>query len=167
MKRKHKKYSKPRRPFDKARIEAERLIIDEFGLKNKKEIWKAEARIKEIRERAKKLISAQPEEQKKLFARLQKIGLKVSSIGEVLSLTGKDWLKRRLQTVLVSQRLAKTPKSARQLISHRKVLVDEKAVDSPSYIVPVDLEYKITLKVKKTKSAKKITEEAKENEEQA
>lgn len=167
MKRKHKKYSKPRRPFDKARIEAERLIIEEFGLKNKREIWKAEARIKEIRERAKKLISAQPEEQKKLFARLKKIGLNVSSIGEVLSLTGKDWLMRRLQTILVSQRLAKTPKSARQLISHRKVLVDGKAVDSPSFIVPVELEYKITLKTKNKKPAKKESKEENENEEQA
>jgi len=35
MKRKHRLYSKPRRPFDKARIEEEAKIIEEFGLKNK------------------------------------------------------------------------------------------------------------------------------------
>ena len=43
MKRKHKIYSKPKRPFDKARIEEEGGIVEEFGLKNKREIWKAEA----------------------------------------------------------------------------------------------------------------------------
>jgi len=60
MKRKHKKYSKPKRPFDKERIDEESGIKKEFGLKNKKEIWRAEARIKSIREKAKKLISATP-----------------------------------------------------------------------------------------------------------
>ena len=37
------------------------------------------------------------------------------------------------------------------MITHRKVIVGEKAVDSPSYIVPVELEDKITIKIKKTK----------------
>ena len=41
MKRKHKTYSKPKRPFDKMRIEEEAGIMKEFGLKNKREIWKA------------------------------------------------------------------------------------------------------------------------------
>ena len=45
MKRKHKTYSKPKRPFDKARIDEEAEIKKEFGLKNKKEIWKADAKI--------------------------------------------------------------------------------------------------------------------------
>ena len=51
MKRKHKTYSRPKRPFDKSRIEEEVRIKEEFGLKNKREIWKADAKIKEIRER--------------------------------------------------------------------------------------------------------------------
>ena len=67
MKRKHKSYSRPKRPFDKARIEKEAEIKEEYGLKNKTEIWKADSRIKSIRERAKKLISAGHEKQKALF----------------------------------------------------------------------------------------------------
>ena len=63
MKRKHKAYSKPKRPFDKARIDEEKGIKKEFGLKNKKEIWKSESKIKTIREKAKKLISASKEDQ--------------------------------------------------------------------------------------------------------
>jgi hypothetical protein len=35
MKRKHKIYSKPKRPFDKKRIEEENEIKNEFGLKRK------------------------------------------------------------------------------------------------------------------------------------
>ena len=159
MKRKHKIYSKPRRPFDKARIEEEAKITEEFGLKNKREIWRADSRIKEIREKAKKLISASPDEQRKFFERLKKIGFDVSSIGDVLSLDKRDYLKRRLQTILVEKRLARTPKSARQLITHRKVVVGEKAIDSPSYIVPVKLEDKITIKAKKAKPKGKDEEE--------
>jgi len=156
MKRKHKQYSRPKRPFDKSRIDEEAEIRKDFGLKNKKEIWKAEAKIKSIREKAKNLISASPEEQKALFGRLKKMGFEVNSIADVLSLDKKDYLKRRLQTVIVKKRLASTAKNARQLITHRKVLVDGKALDSPSYIVPVHLEGKITLvkKVKKEKAGK-------------
>lgn len=163
MKRKHKLFSRPRRPFDKARIEEEAKIIDEFGLKNKKEIWKADARIKEMREKAKNLISADQNEQKKLFDKLKKSGFNVNSIGDVLSLDKTNYLKRRLQTVIVDKKLASTLKGARQLITHRKVLVGGKAIDSPSYIVPVDMEDKITIKIK-NKAPKK---EKKENEENA
>lgn len=165
MKRKHKTYSKPKRPFDKERIEEEAKIKKEFGLKNKKEIWKAEAKIKSIREKAKKLISANKEEQQALFDRLKKIGFNVSSIANVLGLDKKDYLKRRLQTVIVSKKIAKTPKHARQLITHKKILVNQKVVDSPSYIVPVEFEDKISLKGKKKatkRKEEKPTEEEKE-----
>ncbi len=151
MKRKHKKYSKPKRPFERERIEEEATIKEQFGLKNKKEIWKAEARINSIREKAKKLISASPEEQQALFKKLKKIGLEVNSIGDVLSLTKKDYLNRRLQTILVIKKFATTPKNARQLIVHKKVLINNRAVNSPSYIIPKDLEDKITI-IKKGKS---------------
>jgi len=155
MKRKHKKYSRPKRPFEKARIDEEAEIKKEFGLKNKREIWKAEAQIKTIREKAKRLISAKPEEQKALFGRLNKIGLKVNSIAEALSLDKKDYLKRRLQTVVVNKKITTTQKSARQLITHKKILVNGKVIDSPSYIVPIELENKIFIKEKKIKSAGK------------
>jgi len=156
MKRKHKTYSKPKRPFDKTRIDEEAKIKKEFGLKNKKEIWKAEARIKSIREKAKKLISANPEEQQALFSKLKKIGLNADSIADVLSLDKKDYLRRRLQTIMVDKKLATTLKSARQLITHKKVLVDGNIVNSPSYIVPVELENKISLKLMKERKQRNL-----------
>jgi small subunit ribosomal protein S4 len=158
MKRKHKQYSRPKRPFEKARILEEEEIKEAFGLKNKKEIWRSEARIKSIRRRAKSLISSSIEEQKKLFEKLKKIGFNVNSIGEVLSLGKEDYLKRRLQTVLVIKRLAKTPKDARQLIIHKKILIDGKVVNSPSYVVPVELESKISVKPKKENSKRELVE---------
>lgn len=152
MKRQHKTYSRPKRPFDKARIEEEALIKKEFGLKNKKEIWKADSQISKIREKAKKLISAGSEKQEALFDSLRKMGLKVSSLSETLSLDKKDYLRRRLQTI-VSKKIRVTPKTARQMITHKKIYVDKKIVNSPSYIVPTNLEEKIEMKIK-TKSPK-------------
>jgi small subunit ribosomal protein S4 len=155
MKRKHKSYSKPKRPFDKARIDEEAVIKKEFGLKNKKEIWKADAQIKRMREKAKKLIGKAEEDQKALFERLNKIGMDVHSISDILALEKQDYLKRRLQTVIFKKELALSVKEARQMITHRKVLVDGKVVNKPSYVVPVALEGKIKIKPKKKKEKKK------------
>ncbi|MGA2130375.1 MAG: 30S ribosomal protein S4 [Candidatus Pacearchaeota archaeon] len=146
MKRKHKTYSRPKRPFDKVRIEEEAQIKEDYGLKNKIEIWKADSQIKSIREKAKSLIPAGPEKQKVLFERLKKMGLKSDTLTDVLSLDKTDYLNRRLQTVVFKKRLAKSPKHARQLIVHKKILVDGRAINSPSYVVPVELEEKITIK---------------------
>lgn len=148
MKRKHKKYSRPKRPFDKARIEEEVVIKKKYGLKNKKEIWKADAKVTVMRQKAKRLIKAAPEEKNVLFSRLQKMGLKVSSIADVLGLNKTDYLERRLQTVVLRKGIAPTAKSARQLITHKKILVNGAVVDSPSYVVPIEYENKI---IKKTK----------------
>lgn len=160
MKRKHKTYSRPKKHFDKGRIEEEAQIKKQFGLKNKKEIWKAEAKIKSIREKAKKLISAEPKEQQALVDRLKKKGFNVNSIADILTLNKEDFMKRRLQTILVTKKLASTPRMARQLITHKKVLVDKAVMNIPSYIVPVELESKISLveKKKKIKSEKPAEE---------
>ena len=155
MKRKHKQYSKPKRPFDKARNEEEGEIKKEFGLKNKREIWKAEAKVKTMRRKAKNLIKAPKAEQEAFFVRLRKIGLKVNSISDALSLDKKDHLKRRLQTVLVEKGLAPTVKTARQFITHKKVLVNGKVVAVPSYVVPTELEDKLEIKDMKKKIKEK------------
>jgi small subunit ribosomal protein S4 len=148
MKRKHKIYSKPKKPFDKKRFEEEAQIKKDFGLKNKKEIWKAEEKIRSIRNKAKKLISSNEEEQKKLFFKLQKNGFKVNSIADALGLDKKDYLKRRLQTIIFEKKITPTIKTARQKIVHKKILVNGKVIDSPSYIVPIEFEAKIEIKQK-------------------
>ncbi len=142
--RKKKRYNKPRNIYDKVRIEEENKLIKEYGLKNKREIWKAEFAIEKIRNQAKKLITAEPEEQKKLFDKLNKLGFKVEKIADILALNKEDWLKRRLQTI-VHKKFANTPKQARQWIVHKHVKINGKAVNVPSYIVKVDEEDKISV----------------------
>jgi len=147
MKRKHKLYSNPKKPFDKLRIEEEKKIIEEFGLKNKKEIRKAGAKVKLVREKARKLLKSSPEDQKRLFNQLKELDIKVNSLTDAFALDIKDYLGRRLQTIVFKKGLANTIKEARQKIVHRKILVDQEVINKPSYLVPVKLEDKITLKI--------------------
>ena len=155
--RKHKRYSRPRKPFDKQRIEDENKIAEEFGLKNKREIWKADAAVSRLRRRAKKLITASAEKQEELFNKLRQMGIKVESIPDVLALEKSDWMQRRLQTIVMKKKLAKTPKQARQMIVHKQVMINGNIVNQPSYIVTVDEENKITAKEIIMKKSKQET----------
>ena len=170
MKRQKKKYSRPRRPFDKARIDEENVLRERYGLKNKKEIWKADASIGRIRNMAKQLITADEEEKKAFVARLQKKGFMVESIADALALDKEDWLKRRLQTIVHAKGLANTPKQARQFITHKNVSINGQVVNIPSYQVSLEEEpqvkVNIVLKTKKEKSkVEEIKEEVLEKEE--
>jgi len=150
--RKRKKYNKPRRLYDKRRIEEENMLIKKYGLKNKREIWKADVAIERIRNQAKKLITASEEKQQELFNKLNKMGFKVKTIADILALNKEDWLKRRLQSVLIIKNYAK-PREARQLIVHKHVAIGDKIVNIPSYIVKTDEEDRIKVfkKIKKEK----------------
>lgn len=158
MIRKKNKFSWPRKLYDKTRISDENKLVEEYGLKNKREIWKAEAKIKYFRDRAKFLITESTQEQEQFFSKLRSIGLSVKTIADVLALNKEDLLKRRLATVVWKKGLANTARQARQFIVHKQVFVDGKAVDVPSYIVPTELESNITLKAKSVKIAKEKTE---------
>lgn len=168
-KRKQKRYSRPRKPFDKIRIEEENVLRDKYGLKTKLEIWKADAAIRRIRGLAKNLITKPDNEKNAFIERLQKKGFKVENISEVLSLDKEDWLKRRLQTILFSKRLTNTPKQARQLVVHKHVSVGGRIVNIPSYQVSLEeeptVQLNITLKTKpKESKIEKIEKEIIEKE---
>lgn len=143
--RKHKIYSRPRKAFDKARIEEEDKLIKEYGLKSKREIWKAESYANKMRKQAKEIIT-KPDKQKILFDKLNKKGFNVKKIADILALQKEDILKRRLQTIIVKKNLSKTPKHARQLIVHKHVFVGSKVVNAPSYIVELNEEKNIKIK---------------------
>lgn len=157
VKRKSKKYKKPKRAFDKIRIDEENALIKKYGLKNKKEIWKAESAIDKIRKQAKSLLTKSEEEQEKFINKLRKKGFNVENTADVLASDKEDYLKRRLQSIIVKKKLATTPKQARQFITHKHITIDKKVINVPSYVVPVDKEEKIDLKlVKKIKESKEI-----------
>jgi len=164
MIRKHKKFSRPKHQFDSERMKSEDVIVSAYGLKNKKEIWKAKAKLDIIRKQAKKLINASEDEQKPFLEKLQNLGFKVGNPAEVLALTEEDILKRRLQTIILKKNLAAAPKQARQLITHKHIAVNGRKVGSPSYMVKVDEENKIEkiMKVKKVRTPAEKVEEAKE-----
>ena len=133
-------------------MDEENVLVKRYGLKNKREIWKAKTAVSKMRRRAKGLIGKAPEEQQIFFDKLSKMGIVVRDVSDVLALTEENLFERRLQTVLFKKKLATTAKGARQLIVHKNVLVDGKVVNVPSFIVTSDLEDKITLKEKKVKA---------------
>jgi small subunit ribosomal protein S4 len=147
MIRQKKKYSRPQRPFDKARIDEENILREKYGLKNKKEIWKADASIGRIRNLAKQLITASEEDKNAFIERMRARGFEVENIAEVLALDKENWLKRRLQTILLTKRLTTTPKQARQLIAHKHVSIGDQIVNVPSYMVTLGEENLVKLNI--------------------
>ena len=82
------------------------------------------------------------------------IGLKIDSVSDILDLQVEDLLKRRLSTVVVSNGLANTPQQARQMVTHKRIIVGNNVINIPSYIVPIELESKIKVKHKLKKEVK-------------
>jgi len=154
-KRKRKQHSKPRRPFDKVRIEEENALKEKYGLKNKKEIWKADSAIARVRNLAKRLITKSDEEKRTFIERLQKIGFKVDKIADALALDKEDWLKRRLQTIIFMKKFANTPRQARQFVVHKHVSVGDRIVNIPSYQVSLEEEPSVRLNLVLRKENKK------------
>lgn len=138
-----KKYSTPYHPWEKARIDDEKKLLSSFGLKNKKEIWRMGSLLKKYQALAKKLVALKTKqaeiEKNNLLTKLQSYNLlkENADIHDVLDLKIADVLERRLQSILVKKGLARTPKQARQFITHGHVLVNGKRIDSPSYLVTV------------------------------
>ncbi len=145
-----KKYAKPSHPWQGDRINAERKIMSEYGLRNKKELWKMGTMLRDIKRQAKSLItqtSEQSAKQKQLFlTRLTRLGV-INNINakleDILDLDLKAILERRLQTIVYRKGLAKTVDQARQFIIHGHVIVNKKKLDISSYIVPVGEETSI------------------------
>lgn len=149
-KKHRKKYSTPTHPWQKERILQEKELMKEYGFKNKKELWKANSMLRNFSDQAKKLIplktSQAEKEKKQLLHKLQNLGLieKSSQLEDVLSITMKDLLNRRLQTLVLKKELANSIKQARQFIVHEHILVGGKKITIPSYIVSKKEEGSIT-----------------------
>lgn len=145
--RKHKKYNKPRKLYDVAIIKEEQGLIKKYGLKTRREVWKADFAIAKIRNIAKSLITADENKKQEFVERQAKKGFKVESIADVLGLNKEDLLKRRLQSVVVAKKLAPTYKHARQLIAHKHVTIDGKIIDAPSHLTTLGEEAGIELNI--------------------
>lgn len=141
-----KKYQKPRHPWRADRIEAEKKILREYGLKNKRELWRVETILRNYRRQARNLLALRGEEtgkkEKELMQSLKRLGLLKgdATLDDVLALKTRDLLERRLQTVVYRKGLANTIKHARQLIVHGHVTVKGGKVTAPSYMVKAEEE---------------------------
>src|SRR3989338_1135621 len=119
-KKHRKKFTRPEHPWRRARLEEEKVLVEEYALKNKKDLWKTISKLSHFKKQAKSLIARvgfQADLEKKLFLeKLQKLGLvKIdSTVDDVLSLSVKDILERRLQTMVYRKGLSHSTMQARQ-----------------------------------------------------
>jgi len=141
-------FQKPRHPWNKERMEKETVLMKTYGLRRKAEVWKSESIMRNFKRRARFLAATGDKVQEKiLLDKLNKMGLlsKDANLDSVLSLTVENLLDRRLQTVVLRKTLANTSKQARQLITHCHIAVEGRKIRYPNFLVPINLEDKISL----------------------
>ena len=152
-----KKYVTPKRPWDADRLQREIYLIGTYGLRNKRELWRAETLLSKIRAQARRLLAAPPDvrsrQESALLSRLVRLGLlkEGATLDDVLSLKVEDILERRLQTIVWRKNLAKTIHQARQMIVHGHVTIRGRVVDRPSYMVSKEEEQFVQLRVAPSK----------------
>jgi small subunit ribosomal protein S4 len=147
-----KKYETPSHPWEEDRIKDENELIKKYGLKNKREIWKAETRLRNYRQQARGLLAKvdtgdiqSKKESEQLLLHLNRMNIlpPKSTLDDVLALDTEAILSRRLQTLTYLKGLANTPNQARQLIAHGHIAIGSKKVTIPSYMVTKDEETEI------------------------
>ncbi|MCL5068387.1 MAG: 30S ribosomal protein S4 [Thaumarchaeota archaeon] len=141
-KKSRKKFTPPRNPWRSDQLSQELYLLGTYGLRNKKELWRAQTKLSNYRKQARQLLAASADirgrEEPKLLNHLGHLGLVEggqSSLDDVLSLTVENVLERRLQTLVWKRGLAKSPYQARQIISHGHVELNRRKVTVPSYLV--------------------------------
>jgi len=148
-KKQRKKYEMPRFPWRTDTLQGELRLIGEYGLRNKRELWRHRTMVSRFRGIARSLLGMPPDERSKLenqlLTRLHRIGIlpETAELDDVLDLNVEDVLERRLQTVIFRRGLAKSIHQARQFVTHGHVAIGEKRVFSPSYLVLKDDEARI------------------------
>ncbi|KAF3078322.1 40S ribosomal protein S9 [Orbilia oligospora] len=142
-----KTYKVPRRPFESARLDSELKIVGEYGLRNKREVWRVQLTLSKIRRAARQLLTLDEKDPKRLFEgnalirRLVRAGILDDSrmkLDYVLALKIEDFLERRLQTQVYKLGLAKSIHHARVLIRQRHIRVGKQIVNVPSFVVRLD-----------------------------
>jgi small subunit ribosomal protein S4 len=137
-----KKYEAPKFPWRSDILESELRLLGEYGLRNKRELWRQRAMLSNFRSMARSLLSMstsdRAELESQLLGRLKHLGIlpETAVLDNVLDLDMESILERRLQTIVQRKGLAKTMYQARQLITHGHIAIGDRKVTSPSFLVP-------------------------------
>ena len=144
-----KSYNRPRSIWTSDQISTELYIVGSYGLRNKRELWKAQTEIARIRNQARALlalsIEVRHEKETQLLNYLSRLGLVIndSSLDDVLNLKIEDILERRLQTIVMKKSNIKSPYQARQLVVHGHVSIGNRKINLPGYLVKREEETQI------------------------
>ncbi|XP_010274527.1 PREDICTED: 40S ribosomal protein S9-2-like [Nelumbo nucifera] len=125
-----KTFKKPRRPYEKERLDAELKLVGEYGLRCKRELWRVQYVLSRIRNAARMLLTLDEKNPRRIFEgeallrRMNRYGLLDESqnkLDYVLAVTVENFLERRLQTLVFKSGMAKSIHHARVLIRQRHV----------------------------------------------
>ena len=142
-------WRKSKRPLNYELKMEELKTLGTFGLRNKRELWKARTELSRVRHQARSLLAVRQEVRAEkepiLMKSLSRIGLVSTdaTLDDVLNLTANDLLSRRLQTIVTKKLGFKTPYQARQAVIHGHIMIGERKVDIPSYTVTIEEENSI------------------------
>jgi len=140
------KFERPKKLWDVDRIQHDKALKVEYGLKNMSELWRSTAELKKYRREARRLLSLTEEERrddaKKILKKLARRGImkEGSVIDDVLSLEVRSVLERRLQTIVMRKGMARTMPQARQLITHGFIGIEGRSITRPGYMVSLEEE---------------------------
>ncbi len=149
LRRQRKKYETPRFPWRIDALEAELKLVGQYGLRNKRELWRHRTMLSKYRGIARSLLGMPAEQRKKLetqlLNRLHRLGIlpDKAALDDALDLSIEDILERRFQTIVFQKGLARSIHQARQLITHKHIAIEKRKVYSPSYLVLRDEETSI------------------------
>ncbi|MEA3295083.1 MAG: 30S ribosomal protein S4 [Euryarchaeota archaeon] len=149
-----KSYDTPKHPWQALRLAEEVGYVKTYGLRNKREVWKAQSMLRKYRRSAMKLLAEITEGELSghdrqiaddILNRLKRYSILSTegNLDDILALDTKNFLERRLQTQVYRQGFASTIRQARQFITHGHISIDNKKITIPSYIVSIDDEQKI------------------------
>jgi small subunit ribosomal protein S4 len=146
-----KSYTRPRSIWTSDQISSELYIVGSYGLRNKKELWKAQTEIARIRNQARALLAistdVRHEKETKLLNYLSRLGIveDSSTLDDILNLKIEDILERRLQTLVMKRSNLKSPYQARQIVVHGHVSIGDRKINLPGYLVKKDEEAQILI----------------------
>jgi small subunit ribosomal protein S4 len=149
-KKQRRKFDTPRFPWQTGVLDTELKLLGQYGLRNKREIWRHKTLLSKYRGIGRSLLGMSIEErrrqEKQLLDRLHRLGIlpEEAALDDVLDLSLEDILERRLQTLVFQKGLAKSIQQARQLITHGHIAIEGRRVSTPSYLVFKNEETKIT-----------------------